>query len=130
MCVVTGKMKGADVEARPVASTQGWIVCLSARAHSTLLGEMTLLPQGLNGTLARAMGTEFLPRRCHFGPDFKKAVEVQGSFPCTISDQLLPGSMWSSSIFRKAKFKRLVAVYHTLFVVTRTLSSYSISRLN
>lgn len=59
MRVVTGKMEGTDVEARPVASMQGWIACLSARAHSKLLGEMVSLPQGLNGTLVRAVGLSF-----------------------------------------------------------------------
>lgn len=44
MCVVTGKMKGTDVEERPIASSQGWIACLSARAQSELLGEMASLP--------------------------------------------------------------------------------------
>lgn len=59
MHVVTGKMKGTDVEERPIASTRGWIACLSARAQSELLGDMVLLPQGLNGTLVRVVGTEF-----------------------------------------------------------------------
>lgn len=40
----------------------GWIACLPARAQCKLLGEMVLLPQGLNGTLVRAVETEFLPR--------------------------------------------------------------------
>lgn len=40
----------------------GWIACLPARAQRKLLGEMVLLPQGLNGTLVRAAETELLPR--------------------------------------------------------------------
>lgn len=84
MCVVTGQMKETDVEARPIASTQGRIACLSARAQFELLGEMVLLPYGLNGTLVRAVRTEFLPRRRHSRPDFKEAVEVQGSATCAL----------------------------------------------
>ena len=81
MCVVTGKMKGTDVEERPVASTQGWMVCLSARAQSELQGEMVSLPQGLNGTLVRAVGTKSLPRRRHLRPEFREAGEVGDSAP-------------------------------------------------
>lgn len=40
----------------------GWIACLPARVQSKLLGGMVLLPQGLNGTLVRAVETELLPR--------------------------------------------------------------------
>lgn len=85
MCVVTGKMKRTDVEERPIASTQGWIACLSARAQFELLGEMVLLPYGFNGTLVRAVWTEFLPRRRHSRADFKEAVEGQGSATCALS---------------------------------------------
>lgn len=89
MCVVRRKNEGTDVEA--IARAQGWIACLSARAQCKLLGGMGLLPQGLNATLVRAMETELVPRRCCPGPDFREAVEVQGSVP--LSDQPLPGSV-------------------------------------
>lgn len=74
-------MKGTDVEERPVASMQGWMACLSARAQSELRGEVVLLPQGLNGTLVRAVGTKFPPRRLHPRPDFKAAGRAWGSTP-------------------------------------------------
>lgn len=91
MCVVRGKTEGAGVEAIARERAQGWIACLSARAQCKLLGEMVLLPQGLNGALVRAVETELLPRRCHSRPDLREAVEVQDFAP--VSDQPSPGSV-------------------------------------
>jgi hypothetical protein len=127
------KNEGTDVKARPVASTQGWIACLSARAQSKLLGEMVLLPQGLNGTLVRAVGTEFLPRRRHSSPDFKKAVEVQGSAPCVLFQTY--HSQVHVLLQHLHKGKRQSAhsccfLSHTLYLVPRTLNRHLISRLN
>lgn len=89
MCVVRGKNEGTDVEV--IARAQGWIACLSARAQCKLLGEMVLLPQGLNGTLVRAVETKLVPRRCHSRLDFSEAVDAQGSVPP--SDQPFLGSV-------------------------------------
>lgn len=69
----------------------GWIACLPARAQCKLLGEMVLLPQGLNGTLVRAAETELSAKDCHFRADFREAAEGQGFAP--LSDQPSPASV-------------------------------------
>lgn len=70
---------------------QGWIACLSASAQRKLLGDMVLLPQGLNGMLVRAVEMERLPRRCHSRPDLRETVQAPGF--AALSDQPSPGSV-------------------------------------
>lgn len=117
MYAVIGKMKGTDVEERRVASTQGQIACLSAGAQTKLLGEMVLLPQGLNGTLVRTVGTELLPRRCHRQPDFKEAVQAWASAPCTLfqtkifQPRMLPQHLHESKTQEACCFLSALIVY-------------------
>lgn len=130
MHVVTGKMKGADVEERPVASTQRWIACLSARAQSKLLGETVSLPQGLNGTLVRAVGPELLPSRCHLQPYFKEAVAVWSSAPCPWFQTDHLQALCSHSTSMKAKLKKpVVFSLCSVCVVPDTLQSHPVSRV-
>lgn len=98
---------------------QGWIACLSARAQCKLLGEMVLLPQGLNGTLVRAAETELLPRRCHSRADFREAAEVHGFAP--LSDQPFPGSVCVPLKLSQRQSSRISC---------RLLNRYWISRVN